>query len=95
MQESQLKIYEEIQNILNQDLHDKKTRALTTMAYAVLSGYMPSIEFYFRSAIEYGATKKDFLNVISCIIRDKSLLTSMMEFFRILDENFKKKDKKW
>jgi len=94
MQESQLKIYEEIQNILNQDLHDKKTRALTAMAYAVLSGYMPSIEFYFRRAIEYGATKKDFLNVISCIIRDKSLLTSMMEFFRILDENFKKKDKK-
>ena len=94
MQESQLKIYEEIQNIFNQDLHDKKTRALTAMAYTVLSGYIPSIEFYFRIAIEYGATKKDFLNVISCIIRDKSLLSSMMEFLRILDKNFKKEDKK-
>ena len=94
MQESKLRIYKDIQNALNQDLHDVKIKALITLAYAILSGYKYPIESYVKKAISYGATRRDFLNVISCIIGDKRLLSSIMELFRILDDNFTKEDKK-
>jgi hypothetical protein len=88
MLESQSQIYKDIQNALNQDLHDVKTQTLITLAYTILSGYKYPIESYVKRAIGYGATRRDFLNVISCIIGDKRLLCSIMELFRILDENF-------
>lgn len=94
MQESQYRIYKDIKNGLNQELHDNKTRALITVAYVVLSGYNYPIESYVKKAISYGATRRDFLNVISCIIGDMRLLDSIIELFRILDDNFQKEDKK-
>ncbi len=90
MQDSQIKIYKYIQNFLDQDLHDIKTRALISLSYVVLLGDKYSIDSYVKIAISYGATRRDFLNVIYCIIGDKRLSNSLMEFFRILDDNFKK-----
>jgi len=52
-----------------------------------------SIDIYVKIAIRYGATYRDFLNVISCIIGDKRLLDSIMELFRIIDKNFKVNNK--
>lgn len=94
MHESKLRIYNDIKNILNRDLHDNKTRVLIVLAYVVLSGCKYPIDFYVKKAIEYGATKRDFLDVISCIIGDKRLLRSIMELLRILDDNFKNEEYK-
>ena len=88
MQENQIKIYKDIQNILNTDLHDNKTRSLIALAYEILSGSQNSIEFYVKTAISYGATKRDFLNIISCIIGDRRFFDTIMEFLRIIYDNF-------
>jgi hypothetical protein len=89
MQESQLRIYNEIQNIFNKNLNDNKTRLLTYLAYIILSGNKHSIELLVKSAKSYGATKKDFMKVVNCIIGDVNLLDSIFEFLRIINENFK------
>ena len=88
MQEGQYKIYKNIKNASNQDLHDIKTRTLITLAYVILSGYNYPLDLYVKKAIEYGATKRDFLNVITCIFGDMRPLNSILELFRILDDNF-------
>ena len=89
MQESQLRIYNEIQNIFNKNLNDNKTRLLTTLAYILLSGNKNSIELYVKLAKTYGASKQDFLKIFNCIIGDINLLDSLFEFLRIINENFK------
>jgi alkylhydroperoxidase/carboxymuconolactone decarboxylase family protein YurZ len=93
MQESQLKIYNYIKNSLNQSLCDNKTRILILLAYAILSGNKSSIGLYVKVAIRYGATHRDFLKVISCIMGDARLMDSIMELFRIIDKNFKGNNK--
>ena len=94
MQESQLRIYKDIKNTLNQNIYDNKTRTLITLAYVLLSGYKSSIDSYVKMAISYGATKRDFLNVISCILGDMKLFDSIMELFRIIDDNLQEESKK-
>ena len=93
MQESQLKIYNDIKKTLNQRLCENKTRTLITLAYAILSGNKSSIDLYVKTAIRYGATHKDFLKVISCIMGDARLMDSIIELFIIIDRNFKGNDK--
>ena len=88
MQESQLRIYNDIKKKLNQNLCDNKTRTLIILAYVILSDYKSSIDFYVKMAISYGATKRDFLNVISCIMGDMKLLNSIMELYKIIDDTF-------
>lgn len=92
MQESQYKIYNDIQNILNQNLSNNKTKALTTLAYIILSGNKYSIDFYVKMAIRYGATYRDFLKVFSCIIGNMRLLDSIIELLRIINNIFKKEE---
>ena len=89
MLESQLKIYNDIKIKLNLNLCDNKTIALISLAYVILSGNISSVDIYVKMAIRSGATHKDFLNVISCIIGDRRLLDSIMELFRVIDDNFK------
>lgn len=94
MQESQIRIYNDIKNTLHQNLCDNKTRTLITLAYVLLSDNKSSIDLYVKIAINYGATKRDFLNVVSCIMGDMKLLDSIMELFKSIDDNFREENKK-
>lgn len=94
MNESKYKIYNDIKKALNQDLHDVKTRTLITLSYFILTGYNYQIDFLVKKAISYGASRRDFMKIISCIIGDMRLLSSVMKLFRIIDENLKNEDNK-
>jgi len=84
MQESQVLIYKDIQKILKQDLNDGKKRELITLAYVVLSGDEHSIAKHVEKALDAGATRRDILNVVSCIVGDTRLLSSILELLRAL-----------
>jgi tRNA pseudouridine-54 N-methylase len=84
MQESQVLIYKDIQKVLKQDLNDSKKRELITLAYVVLSGDKHSIALHVEKALDAGATRRDILNVVSCIVGDARLLSSILELLRAL-----------
>jgi alkylhydroperoxidase/carboxymuconolactone decarboxylase family protein YurZ len=94
MKECQYKIYNDIKNVLNQDLHDVKTRTLITLSYYILTGYNYQIDFLVKKAISYGASREDFMKIISCITGDMRLYNSVMKLFRIVDENLKNEENK-
>ena len=87
MLEGQYQIYKDLNKILKQDLHDRKTRELITLAYVLISGSKHNIALYVEKAINAGATKKDILKVIYCTIGDKRLLGSILEILKILNMN--------
>ena len=60
------------------------------MAYVLISGSKHHIELYIEKAINAGATKRDILNVIYCIIGDEHLLSSILELLRILNLRFER-----
>ena len=84
MQESQVLIYKDIQKVLKQDLQDSKTRELINLAYVVLSGDKHSIALHVEKALDAGATRRDILNVVSCIVGDVRLFGSIIELLRAL-----------
>lgn len=84
MQESQVLIYKDIQKVLKQDLNDSKKRELITLAYVVLSGDKHSIALHVEKALDADATRRDILNVVSCIVGDARLLSSILELLRAL-----------
>ncbi|MEA3458754.1 MAG: carboxymuconolactone decarboxylase family protein [Candidatus Thermoplasmatota archaeon] len=90
MRESQILIYKDIKKVLKQDSNDKKTMELITLAYAMLSGIEHSIALHVKRAIDAGATRRDVLNVISCIIGDKQLFSSILEVFKASNLHFEK-----
>ena len=89
MQESQLRIYDDMENIFKKKLDDNKTRLMTALAYIIFSGDKHSIELYVKLGKRYGVTKQDFMKVVNCIIGNITLLDSIFEFLRIINENFK------
>ena len=92
MRESHYQIYKDIKNVLKRDLHDSNTKDLITLAYVVLSGTKDLIALYIEKAIQSGASRKDFLDIISCIIGDAKLFSSINELLRILDFYFGKEE---
>ena len=84
MQQSQVLVYKDKKKVLRQDLHDSKTEELIILAYVVLLGDKHSIAMHVEKALDVGATRKDILNVISCIVGDARLLSSILELFRAL-----------
>jgi len=84
MQESQVLIYKDIKKVLKQDLHDCKTKESITLAYVVLSGDKHSIALHVEKALDAGATRRDILNVVSCIVGDARLLSSILELLKAL-----------
>ena len=88
MQENKLIIYKDIKNILDQSIFDNKTRILITFTYAILSGNKSSIYIYVKIAIRYGVIYRNFLKIISRIVRDMKFLYSIIELLGIIDDNF-------
>ncbi len=90
MQESQILIYKDIKKVLKQDSNDKITTELITLAYAMLSGIDHSIALHVKRAIDAGATRRDVLNVVSCIIGDKQLFSSILKVLKVSNLHFGK-----
>lgn len=88
MQESQYKIYNEIEKEFKNGLYDNRTKTMIYIAYLVIFGCSNQFDFFVKKAIKYGANKRDFLNILYCIVQDEKLLDSIMEFLKILDNNF-------
>ena len=84
MQQNQVLIYKEIKKVLRPELHNSKTKELITLAYVVLLGDKHSIALHVEKALDAGASRKDILNVISYIIGDARLLSSILALFRAL-----------
>ena len=90
MLEGQYQIYKDLKKILKQDLHNRKTRELITLAYVLILGPKHLIALYVERAFFAGATKRDILNVFYCIIGDEHLSSSILELLRILNLHHEK-----
>jgi len=90
MLEGQYQSYKDLNKIFKKDLHDSKTRELITLTYILISGPKHLIALYVEKALYAGATKRDILNVIYCIIGDEHLSSSILELLSILNLHHEK-----
>ena len=71
--------------IINVNVLDNRRRELIALGMGIIAGDINSIAGLVEKAINAGATREDILKIITYIVGDERLLSSIIELLRALD----------
>lgn len=81
----QVLVYLKNKNGLKLCVLPTKQRELVALGRAILSGNKTSIERHVAAALDAGATRDNIMEIVAYIMKDKRLLTSIIELVGVLD----------
>ncbi|MBU0497881.1 MAG: hypothetical protein KKG04_08020 [Candidatus Thermoplasmatota archaeon] len=81
---NQVLVYIKNKNAMNVCILDEKQKMLVALGNAIRSGETVTIAEHVRKALDSGWSKQDILQVVSFILGDKSLLSSIIELLSCL-----------
>lgn len=70
--------------VIKLEVLDIRRRELVSLGKAILAGNISSIKKHVSAALDAGATRDDILKVVSFIMSDNKLFTSIIELLKVL-----------